>query len=70
VNQVVRIARIVAPIIEFLGTVVALIAAIIAKGNLNTPDGRVAVIVAIIAAIGHAVNHTTEGVSSGGAPTP
>jgi hypothetical protein len=61
VTQAVRIAQFVAKLAEFLGAAAATVLAIIAKGNLQTADGKTAVIFAVIAALGHAVSHTSEG---------
>ena len=59
-NGLQRLAAKLAPILEFVGALVAAAAAIVGKVNGGSPLNWVTVISAAVAAFGHATSHTTQ----------
>ena len=60
-TKVIGWVQTLAKVAEWVGALVAVVAGIIAKGDLSSSAGRVTVLAAVVTAIGHATTHTTEG---------
>jgi hypothetical protein len=65
-NGIQGFAKKLAPILEFVGALIAAIAAVVGQLNNGKPLSATVVISAVVAALGHATSHTTGNTPTGG----